>query len=242
MLSPDKADRRVTILGPVRDKLRRTPKKQDPRKVIRELLRRFPKIPEKVALKLLREDWNPPVGDEDLKRAFQRASFKPRMTNVALAEKLNFSERQIGRLINGTPKRELAERIAELRGGTVENYWKPSTRARGRPRPFPFVEFAKQEADDCFEPDETDLVIQALDDMYCGHAVENERRPVPPDDFESLELLTSFVRNAGLSDKMRSVIDIVWTRFRVWRERQRFHERVWAIENDEDPDLINWPN
>jgi hypothetical protein len=222
MISPDEAKRRVTILGPVQDKLRKTPKNRDPRKVIRELLRRFPKIPEQAALKLLREAWNPAASDEDLKRAFRSVSFKPKMTKAALAEKLHFSERHISTLINGTPSRELAERIAELRGGTVEDYWKPSTRARGRPRPFIFREFAKQEADEIegsSEPSEADMVIQSLDAMYSGHPVENERRPVPPADFESLELLISFARNAGLSEKVRSVLDVVWRRFRVWREQ-----------------------
>jgi len=202
--------------------------------VVGALFEKCPWIGEATAFNVLRKDWNPSISDADLRLAVRREKHgPPKMTTTALAIELGCSRATAHSYINeGGPSREMAERIAALRGGEPEDYLRGSRR-RGRRRPYPFKQFVfEEEGEGGTEQDAADCVILNLAAIYDGlPLLANGRKyPRPPDDFESLEALIGFARGA---DFARDSLDVVWKRFRVWREYQLYLERVWAIENDE---------
>jgi len=153
-----------------------------------------------------------------------------KITKVALAAALGIVERQVHAIFrNGTTSRDYAERIAKLWGGRTEQFLRPPRR-RGRRRLHPFRDFISEADKSDVEGDAADYLAVEFALMYGGMKGAN----VPPDDFETLEALANFVRNAALDIESRDAASILWKRFRVWREYHLYLERVYAIEMEED--------
>lgn len=155
------------------------------------------------------------------------------ITNAALAAELGVSERYIYAVLkNGTTSLRLAKRIARLRGSNPQDYLRKPKR-RGRKRQYPFRDFVNTAM--ARGGDDVDHFLMRLQLKYAmGNSETVEaRRSAPPDDFEGVEALLSFLKAAGMTHKAE-LVRSAWKRFRIWRVEQRAAEEVAAIELEDD--------
>jgi hypothetical protein len=151
-----------------------------------------------------------------------------RTTKAALAHKLGISERHVHTVLRErTSSRALAEKIATYWGGEAEDYMRP-LRRRGRQRAHIFREFIFASGEEEMNKEQY-CVLMNFFWMYKG-----AQEPLPPDDFDDLESLLTFTRNARLNIEARDAAPLLWRRFRVWREYQLYLERVFEIECEDE--------
>lgn len=158
-----------------------------------------------------------------------------RLSISAVAKKLGLSERRLYKILREkTASRSRAEQLALYRGGDAEDYLR-AARPRGRPKrdsEYIFRTFIS-ELTGGREEGHSDEYITLIQEFQRSYPV-GRRGLVTPDDFETLEHLLGFIRNADFYLECRDEALNLWKQFKIWRIRQECAERIFAVEMGDD--------